>query len=86
MSQLLALFVKSIRKIVKRLQDIQKEAITQTLPSGGEQDVELQVDPELAKKSISAEMQEIAQEVSNQLNKKQKEMIQSIDTSRYVPT
>lgn len=36
MSQALALFVKATRKIVKRLQDIQKAAISEEMDRGGE--------------------------------------------------
>ncbi|KAG8893323.1 hypothetical protein FRC01_013669, partial [Tulasnella sp. 417] len=92
-SQALALFVKSIRKICKRLQDIHKEAISATIPradtsvahnagrgeGGG---VSGSIWKPVAE-SLANEMEEEAQKVTQQLNEKQKELIKSLDISQF---
>ncbi|KAG8976930.1 hypothetical protein FRB90_009009 [Tulasnella sp. 427] len=87
-SQGLALFVKSIRKICKRLQDVHKEAISATIPRADTSVVHNAAPGDGAStwkpvaESLANEMEEEAQKVTQQLNEKQKELIKSLDVSR----
>jgi len=74
-SQALALFVKSIRKICRRLQDITKEAVGASIPMPV-----LQGDAEIAAKPLRTEMEEAAAEVVKQLNDKVEAASQSISS------
>lgn len=92
-SQALALFVKSIRKMCKRLQDIHKEAIGATIPradtsvvhnaGGGEEGGANGSTWKPVAESLANEMEEEAQKVTQQLNEKQKELIKSMDISQF---
>ncbi|KAG9004129.1 hypothetical protein FRB93_010477 [Tulasnella sp. JGI-2019a] len=84
-NQALALFVKSIRKICKRLQDIHREAISSTLPHA--ESVVLRADGATEWKELpqplQEELEEAAMEVSEDMREKQKSMLQSLDISRF---
>ncbi|KAG8896132.1 hypothetical protein FRC00_006411 [Tulasnella sp. 408] len=92
-SQALALFVKSIRKICKRLQDVHKEAISATIPRADTSVVHNAGRSEEGgangstwkpvAESLANEMEEEAQKVTQQLNEKQKELIKSLDISQF---
>lgn len=93
-NQALALFVKSIRKISKRLMDIRKSALEAELPSapttdgtGGRRTVKAAEALEKMKPvdvTIEDELREAGNEVTRELREKQKEMISSLDLSKYV--
>jgi N-acetyltransferase 10 len=81
-NQALALFVKVIKKISKKLMDIQKAAISKDLPAppapaqteGGDwKPVEVRLDDEL---------KEAGDEVTRGLLEKQREMISALDLSQ----
>lgn len=84
-NQALALFVKSIRKICKRLQDIHREAIGSTIPhaeavvargDGAEDWAELQ-------QPLADELEEAAMEVTEGMKQTQKKaMMESLDVSK----
>lgn len=91
-SQALALFVKSIRKICKRLMDIQKSALEAELPppptSNGTGDQRTIKATEALEKmkpveaTIDDELREAGNEVTRELREKQREMINSLDLSK----
>ena len=93
-NQALALFVKSIRKITKRLVDIRKSALEVELPSGpstdGAGDQRSLKAAETLKKmkpveaTIDDELREAGNEVTRELREKQREMINSLDLSKCV--
>ena len=93
-SQALALFVKLIRKICKRLVDIQKSALEAELPpppttSGTEDQRSIKAAEALDKMksleiTIDDELREAGNEVTRELREKQREMISSLDLSKYV--
>lgn len=93
-NQALALFVKSIRKISKRLMDIQKSAFEAELPPAPAVDGTgdrrtLKVAEALEKMkpvevTIDDELREAGSEVARELREKQREMINSLDLSQYV--
>ena len=95
-SQALALFAKSMRKICKRLTDIQKSAFETELPSpptaNGSGDQKTIKAAEVLKKmkpvevTINDELREAGNEVTRDLREKQREMINSLDLSKYVPS
>ncbi|TDL16212.1 DUF699-domain-containing protein [Rickenella mellea] len=85
-SQSLALFVKVIRKISKALLDIQKEAISAELPEAPTR--VSRVDKEAhnwrpMETSIDAELAEAGSKETRALQEKQREMIQSLDLSKF---
>lgn len=92
-SQALALFVKSIRKISKRLMDIQKSAFEAELPppptaNGTEDQRTIKAAETLEKMkpvevTIDDELREAGNEVTRGLREKQREMINSLDLSKY---
>jgi len=92
-NQALALFVKSIRKITKQLTDVQKSALEAELPSAltsngtGDQRT-LRAAETLEKMkpvevTIDEELREAGDEVTRELTEKQREMINSLDLSKY---
>ena len=93
-NQALALFVKSIRKISKRLMDIKKSALEAELPSalsadGGGDRRTVKAAEALEKMkpvdvTIEDELREAGNEVTRELREKQREMIKSLDLSKYV--
>ncbi|ETW81501.1 hypothetical protein HETIRDRAFT_64813 [Heterobasidion irregulare TC 32-1] len=91
-SQALALFVKLIRKITTKLQDIQKAAISASIPDASTQPPitgsrvigeGLQLQSEQAVKGMEAELNEAGGEVTNALREKQRAMIDALDISRF---
>ena len=83
-AQSLALFVKTIRKMTKSLQDIQKADIARSLPN--ERGSIASILPPLAgastaggERGIAAELQEAGDEVLAQLKEQQREVIDSLD-------
>jgi len=94
-NQALALFVKSIRKITKRLMDIKKSAFEAELPSlptadgtGDQRTLKAAETLEKMKPvdvTIDDELREAGNEVTRGLKEKQREMINSLDLSKYVP-
>jgi hypothetical protein len=95
-SQALALFVKSIRKICKRLMDIQKSVFEAELPPPTTANVTgdqrtIKAAEALGKMkpveiTITDELREAGNEVTRELREKQREMINSLDLSKYVPS
>ena len=93
-NQALALFVKSIRKISKRLTDIQKSALEAELPpapaldgTGDRRSLKMAEALEKMKPvevTIDDELREAGSEVTRELREKQREMINSLDLSQYV--
>ena len=93
-NQALALFIKSIRKICKRLMDIQKSALEAELPppptanlTGDQRTIKAAETLEKMKPvqvTINDELQEAGNEVTRELREKQREMINSLDLSKYV--
>jgi len=93
-NQALALFVKSIRKISKRLADIRKSALEaelQPVPTtegtGDERTTKVAEALEKMKPveiTIDDELREAGNEVTRELREKQREMINSLDLSKYV--
>ena len=93
-SQALALFVKSIRKICKRLMDIQKSALEAELPPPPTADrtedqrtiraAEALDKMKPVEVTIDDELREAGNEVTRELREKQREMINSLDLSKYV--
>jgi N-acetyltransferase 10 len=89
-SQALALFVKVMRKLSKRLIDIQKEAITAQLPQppstgasridGGKDNTAANWRP--VNMSIQEELDEAGDEVTREMRTKQREMIDSLDLTK----
>lgn len=93
-NQALALFVKSIRKISKRLMDVRKSAFEAELPpaptantTGDQRTVKAAETLEKMRPvevTIDDELREAGNEVTRELREKQKEMINSLDLSKYV--
>jgi N-acetyltransferase 10 len=89
-SQALALFVKLIRKISGKLQDIQKAAISSTIrapaPAQVSHDpgttVSLVADAERGLKTMEAELDAAGDEATAALREKQRAMIDALDLSR----
>lgn len=89
-AQTLALFVKVVRKISKRLIDIQKEAIGATIAEAnvalttrvdGDRDPS-KTDWKPVEMSIDHELEEAGNEATKALREKQREMIDSLDLSK----
>jgi len=93
-NQALALFVKSIRKINQRLVDIRKSALEAELPpaptadaAGDQRALKAAEALERMKPvevTIDDELREAGNEVTRELREKQREMINSLDLSKYV--
>ncbi|KAH8104752.1 GNAT acetyltransferase 2-domain-containing protein [Cristinia sonorae] len=86
-SQALALFTKVIRKISKRLLDIQKEAISATIPEAPDTST-LPADVSggsgrVVQASLDDELKEAGDEATRALREKQKEMLDSLDLSKF---
>jgi N-acetyltransferase 10 len=90
-SQALALFVKIVRKISKRLEDIQKVAIIAEMPtpptgaSGptGSGNLPSQMpDWEVVESVLNEELDEAGDEATRALREKQRQMIDSLDLSK----
>ncbi|KZT24613.1 DUF699-domain-containing protein [Neolentinus lepideus HHB14362 ss-1] len=84
-SQTLALFVKLIRKIAKRLTDIQKEAIRAELPP--QQQTEARMGEQGSswkplQQRLEDELNEAGNEEVNKMKEKQRELIDSLDLSK----
>jgi len=89
-SQALALFVKLIRKISGNLQEIQKAAISATIPAPGPSSrdgagatISLVADAERGLKTMEAELEAAGDEATATLREKQRAMIDSLDLLRY---
>ncbi|KAF8651842.1 hypothetical protein AX16_004642 [Volvariella volvacea WC 439] len=87
-SQALALFIKIIRKISKRLIDIQKDAISAQLPEapaarveGAAKDGGVVEGP--IQESLEDELDKAGDEVTKALKEKQKAMLESLDLRQY---
>lgn len=85
----MALFVKVIRKISKKLVDIQKAAIDADLPAAPIPDSNANTTNQTQKwKPVEAnledELQEAGDEVTRGLREKQREVIDSLDLTQYV--
>jgi N-acetyltransferase 10 len=93
-NQALALFVKSIRKVNKRLTEVQKSALEAELPqvpaidgSGDPRSLKAAETLEKMKPvdiTIEDELREAGDKVTRELRGKQREMINSLDLSKYV--
>ncbi|GBE83103.1 GNAT acetyltransferase 2-domain-containing protein [Sparassis latifolia] len=87
-SQALALFVKVIKKITKRLLDIQKTAISADIPEEPPAVSRIAVDGtqtswKPVETSLEDELAEAGDEATRALREKQREMIDSLDLSKY---
>ncbi len=86
-SQSLALFMKLIRKISGNLQEIQKAAISATIPAPVPESpdgtgVSLVASAERGLKAMHAELEVAGDEATATLREKQRAMIDSLDLSR----
>lgn len=88
-SQALALFVKLIRKISRNLQEIQKAAISATIPVSVQASpdrvgttIHLVADAERGLRTMEAELEAAGDEATTTLREKQRAMIDSLDLSR----
>jgi N-acetyltransferase 10 len=85
-SQALAFFVKLIRKISGNLQDIQKAAISATIPApmpaSPTGSMTLATDAERGLKIMEAELEAAGDEATAALREKQRALIDSFDLSR----
>jgi len=82
-SQALALFAKVIRKIGKRLLDIQKEAIGASIPEAlSLKEGEIRTDWKPVEISVEDELNEAGNEVTKALRERQRAMIDSLDLSK----
>ncbi|KAH9936596.1 GNAT acetyltransferase 2-domain-containing protein [Fomitopsis serialis] len=86
-SQVLALFVKIVKKISKRLHDIQRQAISAEMP---EEPAASRIDGDASatnwkpvETSITDELKDAGDEVTKSLREKQRQMIDSLDLSKY---
>ncbi|KAI0299677.1 helicase-domain-containing protein [Multifurca ochricompacta] len=89
-SQALALFVKLIRKISSKLQEVQKAAISATIPApasaspdGVGPAISLVADAKRGLKVMEAELDAAGDEATAALREKQRAMIDALDLSRY---
>lgn len=88
-SQALALFVKLLRKISCNLQEVQRAAVSATIPEpaplsrgGTGATVSLVADPERGLKNMEAELDAAGDEATTALQEKQRAIIDSLDLSR----
>ncbi|KAG8928556.1 hypothetical protein FRC02_006740 [Tulasnella sp. 418] len=79
-NQVLALFVKLIRKICKRLQDIRKEGITSSLPTPKEHGI---ANRKPVQQDITEELEEAGEEVTEEMRAAQRAALDSLDISKY---
>ncbi|KZT67219.1 DUF699-domain-containing protein [Daedalea quercina L-15889] len=86
-SQVLALFVKIVKKIGKRLNDVQRQAISAEMP---EEPAASRIDGDGSattwkpvKTSLTNELKDAGDEVTKSLREKQRQMIDSLDLSKY---
>lgn len=86
-SQALALFVKVIKKFSKRLVDIQKSAISASMPeepaASRLESGEGGTNWKPVETSLEAELKDAGNEATRALREKQREMIDSLDLSKY---
>ncbi|OSD07469.1 DUF699-domain-containing protein [Trametes coccinea BRFM310] len=89
-SQALALFVKVIKKISKRLLDVQKAAISATIPDERAQAAVARTDASGAQAewkpletSLEDELAEAGDEAARAMREKQRAMIDALDLSKY---
>ncbi|KAI0263903.1 GNAT acetyltransferase 2-domain-containing protein [Gloeopeniophorella convolvens] len=86
-SQTLALFAKLVRKISGKLQDIQKAAISATIPTAATgasaPAPTLTSDAERGLKTLEAELDAAGDEATTALREKQRAMLDALDISRY---
>ncbi|KAG8732336.1 hypothetical protein FRC11_014330 [Ceratobasidium sp. 423] len=83
-NQALALFVKAIRKICTRLQNLHKEALGADIPSQPSQPTKTDgTDWKPLAQTVEEELQEAGDEVTRELRAKQREMIDALDMSKY---
>jgi len=89
-SQALALFVKLLRKISCNLQEVQRAAISATIPEPASVSrdetgatVSLVADAEHGLKNMEAELDAAGDEATTALQEKQRAIIESLDLSRY---
>ena len=85
-SQALALFVKIVKKISKRLDDVQRQAISAEMPEehaasriGGDGSTTKWKPVEI---SLTDELKNAGDEVTKSLREKQRQMIDSLDLSK----
>lgn len=87
-SQALALFVKIIRKVSKKLVDIRKAAISADIPQTAEQSSRALGAESSALRQTDANLQDELEEAGNEeikaMRENQREMINSLDMSKYV--
>ena len=91
MSQSLALFVKVIKKLSKRLQDVQKAAISATMPDARAAATRTDDTGNKASfaplaTSLEDELAEAGDEASRALREKQRAMIDALDLTKCVPS
>ncbi|KAF8677662.1 RNA cytidine acetyltransferase 1 [Rhizoctonia solani] len=84
-NQALALFVKAIRKICARLQNLHKESLGADIPSQPSQPPAKAdgTDWKPLAQTVEEELQEAGNEVTRELKAKQREMIDALDLSKY---
>ncbi|CUA78060.1 hypothetical protein RSOLAG22IIIB_02675 [Rhizoctonia solani] len=84
-NQALALFVKAIRKICTRLQNLHKEALGANIPTQPAQPPTKSdgTDWKPLAQTVEEELQEAGNEVTRELRAKQREMIDALDMSKY---
>lgn len=84
-SQTLALFVKSLRKIYSRLEELRKAAASaEILPPDTGKEVEGDASWMPLKRNLDEELAEAGNEEQQRLRERQREMIDSLDLSKYV--
>ncbi|KAM0746787.1 putative nucleolus protein [Meredithblackwellia eburnea MCA 4105] len=88
-AQSLALFVKTIRKMTKSLEDIQKADISRTIPTAQQAVASAKALPEVSRATVqgenglAAELEDAGDEVLQQLKEQQREVINSLDLKQY---
>ncbi|KAL5633140.1 hypothetical protein ACGC1H_003586 [Rhizoctonia solani] len=84
-NQALALFVKAIRKICTRLQNLHKEALGADIPTQPAQPPTKSdgTDWKPLAQTVQEELQEAGNEATRELRAKQREMIDALDMSKY---
>lgn len=85
-SQSLALFIKIVKKISKRLNDVQRQAISAEMP---EEPAASRIDGDGSattwkpvETSLTDELKDAGDEVTKSLREKQRQMIDSLDLSK----
>ncbi|EUC59788.1 nucleolar ATPase Kre33, putative [Rhizoctonia solani AG-3 Rhs1AP] len=84
-NQALALFVKAVRKICTRLQNLHKEALGADIPTQPAQPPTKTdgTDWQPLAQTVQEELQEAGNEATRELRAKQREMIDALDMSKY---